>query len=87
MSKVITNTTITGWNTTLTIKTHSDSIPSQPALGKALSSLEIEIPIPRLASPENPGEGDGHDGSDDGKPHFIEDATVVSTLSRILSIF
>ncbi|KAL9068364.1 MAG: hypothetical protein Q9157_006527 [Trypethelium eluteriae] len=74
----------TGYNTTLTLKTHSGTIPTQPALGKALERFELEIPTPRLRGPKRPndGDGDGDDGDDDDdrRPHFIEDATVLSSL-------
>lgn len=67
-----------GFNTTLTLKTHNGTIPSQPSLGEALSSLEIEIPTPKLIPPKNPNHPDDDDDDDeDGKaPHFIDDATV-----------
>ncbi len=57
---------ISGFNTTLTFRTHKDSVPHQPGLGKALCKFSIEIPTPRLSTP----------GTDvNGKPHFIDDAT------------
>ncbi|KAK5009489.1 hypothetical protein LTR60_005187, partial [Cryomyces antarcticus] len=66
---------ISGWNSTITLKTHKGSIPSQPALGKALESMEIVMPTPKLSAPV-PGHGDGDGGDDkDMGPHFIEDAT------------
>jgi hypothetical protein len=65
---------ISGWNTTLTFKTHEGSIPSQPALGRALSKFEIEIPTPRLHTPNNDS-GDIGDGDDESVPHFIKEAT------------
>ncbi|KAM3074732.1 hypothetical protein ACMFMG_008152 [Clarireedia jacksonii] len=61
---------ISGFNTTLTFKTHESSIPYQPKLGKALSKFSVEMPTPRLAGPE-PGNGDK---PIDEKPHFIRDA-------------
>jgi hypothetical protein len=64
---------ISGFNTTLTFKTHENSIPHQPKVGKALSQFAIEIPTPRISTPSTGGDGDGND--DDHKPHFIEDAT------------
>lgn len=64
---------ISGFNTTLTFKTHLDSIPHQPDLGIALSKFAIEIPTPRLSTP-GVGNG-GTDGDADSKPHFIDDAT------------
>jgi hypothetical protein len=69
-----------GKNTTLVLKTHNGTIPSQPSLGVALSSLQIEIPTPKFSTPKTPDDdgGDG-DGGDDG-PHFIKDATVLLTL-------
>ena len=70
----------TGFNTTLTLKTHNGTIPNQPSLGVALSSLEIEIPTPKLTAPKNPNHlpGDDDDDDDDDKaPHFIDDATVL----------
>lgn len=70
-------TYILGFNTTLTLRTHNDSIPSQPSLGRALARFAVEMPTPSLGPP---GEDDG-DGDDDGTgkkgPHFIEDATVI----------
>jgi hypothetical protein len=56
---------ISGLNTTLTIKAHNGTIPSQPILGEALSKFEIHIPTPRLSTPD-----EGSDG-----PHFIRYAT------------
>ncbi|KAK3706732.1 hypothetical protein LTR37_012576 [Vermiconidia calcicola] len=64
---------ISGWNTTLVLKMHEESIPSQPALGKALSKFEIEMPTPSLGSP--PSDPDDGGEKKDGKPHFIKDAT------------
>ncbi|RDW60788.1 hypothetical protein BP6252_12171 [Coleophoma cylindrospora] len=66
---------VSGFNTTLTFRTHEGSIPGQPGLGLALSKFEIEIPTPRLSTPNT---GHGHDDPDedeDNRPHFIDDAT------------
>ncbi|KAI9843873.1 MAG: regulator of (H+)-ATPase in vacuolar membrane [Sclerophora amabilis] len=76
---------ISGWNTTLTLKAHEGSIPSQPALGRVLSSLAFELPTPKLKPPNHPGDGDdddddGGDEKDDG-PHFIKDATSVGVIN------
>ncbi|KAI9796799.1 MAG: hypothetical protein M1825_006508 [Sarcosagium campestre] len=60
---------ISGFNTSLTLKTHPGTIPSQPALGKALSAFEIELPTPHLKPP-------GDNGDDDGESHFIKDTTM-----------
>jgi Protein of unknown function (DUF3712) len=75
---------ISGENTTLTFKTYEGTVPSNPALGRALSGFEVTIPTPRLSGPSKPGNGDG-DKDGDNKPHFIEEATVVPTLLELLS--
>jgi len=60
---------LSGHNTTVTLKTHALSFPSQPRLGRALSKLNVTLTAPRLQLPD--GEG-GEDGS--GGAHFIRDA-------------
>jgi len=75
-----------GFNTTLTLKTHNGTIPSQPSLGQALSSFEVEIPTPRLKPPKNPNHRDDDDDDrDENAPHFIDDATVVPALIDFIS--
>ncbi len=77
---------IPGWNTTVTLKTDESTIPSQPALGRALAALEVTVPTPRLSTPGQPGGGDGDDPSDgDGAPHMIGDVTVIQALLNIHS--
>jgi len=71
----------------LVVKTYNGTIPSQPSLGTALSSLEIELPTPKLRTPKTPGDGDGDGDSDDDGPHFIKDATVLPTLLNFLHEF
>lgn len=66
---------ISGWNTTLTFKTHRGSIPSQPSLGEALSKFEIEMPFPKLSTPSNGDKEDDDDDEGNTAPHFIRDAT------------
>ena len=80
-------TRFVGFNTTLTLKTHNGTIPSQPSLGKALSLFEIEIPTPRLQPPKNPNHPDGDNGDDRdaNAPHFIDDATVVPALIDLIT--
>ncbi|EGC42124.1 conserved hypothetical protein [Histoplasma capsulatum var. duboisii H88] len=56
---------VSGFNTSIALKPHRDMIPVLPNLGLALSSLELDIPVPKLGPPE-----------DDGQPHFIKDATL-----------
>ncbi|KAJ5342010.1 hypothetical protein N7541_011134 [Penicillium brevicompactum] len=61
---------ISGFNTSVTTKTHRNTIPSLPNLGKALSVLNITVPVPQISTPGRPpNEGE------DSKPHFIQDAT------------
>ncbi|KAF9769449.1 hypothetical protein IL306_013134 [Fusarium sp. DS 682] len=55
-----------GKNTTMTAKTHHDSIPSIPLLGEALSNVNFTIPTPRVRIP-------GED--EDVKQRFITSAT------------
>ncbi|KAF4314543.1 hypothetical protein GTA08_BOTSDO01153 [Botryosphaeria dothidea] len=59
---------LSGFNTTLTLKTHKDTIPSQPALGEVLSRLKLDLPTPKLRH--------GDDGENGDKPRFIKDATM-----------
>ncbi|EEP81928.1 predicted protein [Uncinocarpus reesii 1704] len=67
---------ISGLNTSVRLSPHSGSIPSFPALGKALSMLQIEVPLPKLHLPDDGDEN----GTPDDRPHFIKEATVWSTL-------
>ncbi|KAI0479336.1 hypothetical protein GGR56DRAFT_634530 [Xylariaceae sp. FL0804] len=57
---------LSGWNTSITVKAHKDSIPGQPILCEALSRFNVTLATPRLSLP-----GD----SPDEKSHFIRDAT------------
>lgn len=63
-----------GFNTTITLRMHEGSFPSLPSLGSALSKFKVGLPTPRLGTPKNPNHPG--DGADDGKSHFIEDATM-----------
>jgi hypothetical protein len=66
---------VSGYNTTLTFRTHNETFLRQPRLGKALSKFSIEIPTPRLSIPSS-GDGDNDgDGENNRKPQFIEGAT------------
>jgi hypothetical protein len=73
---------ISGYNTTLTLKTHESTIPSQPNLGRALSPLEIVIDAPKLSKPRLPDDDDNDDDEDGDQstPRFIKDATVLRAL-------
>lgn len=57
---------ISGYNTSITVRTHRGSIPSQPLIGEALSKLNITLSAPHISLP-------GKD--EDEKTHFIRDAT------------
>ncbi|OQE36326.1 hypothetical protein PENCOP_c012G04621 [Penicillium coprophilum] len=59
-----------GSNTTITIKSHRNTIPYLPHLGEALSILNITVPVPRISIPGSPDSDD-----EDKEPHFIQDAT------------
>jgi hypothetical protein len=69
-----------GFNTTVTIQSHENSIPALPNLGRALSKLEIDVQVPRLRIP---GDDNGQPGDD--SRHFIKDATVLSALINAIS--
>ncbi|KAK1830794.1 hypothetical protein QBC39DRAFT_353315 [Podospora conica] len=57
---------LSGYNTSITIKTHRNSIPALPLLGEALSKLNITVSAPKINLPG---------GDEDEKTHFIRDAT------------
>lgn len=68
-----------GWNTTLTFQTHKGTIPTQPALGRALAALKIVVQAPRLHAPHNPDDPNSPSqpgDDDDGRPHFIREAVM-----------
>ena len=65
---------IKGFNTTVTLQAYEGTIPALPELGRALSALSLDIPVPRIRFP---GDGDQAPGD---RPHFIKDATVLSAL-------
>jgi hypothetical protein len=69
---------ISGWNTTLSLRTHAGTIPSHPALGSALSKFEIELPTPHLSAPHQPSDPSEPPGSEKNESdvHFIKDATM-----------
>lgn len=82
---------ISGRNTTLTAKLHAASIPSNPALSRALSGFNLTIPTPKLL-PDEPGPPpDDPDAPDDTPrrraPSFIDEAhfhLLSSTASFVL---
>ncbi|KAI1639368.1 hypothetical protein F4809DRAFT_595936 [Biscogniauxia mediterranea] len=57
---------ISGWNTSITVKAHSDSIPGQREISEALSQFNVSFAAPRLDLP-----GD----TPEEKSHFVRDAT------------
>lgn len=59
----------------MTIQTYGGTIPTLPKLGQAMSKLAVEIPLPKTPTSQLPG----GDDNGDGQPHFIQDATVLST--------
>lgn len=56
---------LSGYNTTVTIRTHRGTIPSQPLIGEALSRLNLTLPTPRLRLPSQ---------NEDEQARFIRDA-------------
>ncbi|CAN8103283.1 unnamed protein product [Discula destructiva] len=64
---------ISGFNTTLGVQAHRDSIPGQPVIGEALSRFNISIPTPHLTLPDDPSSDPDDPASSKG--HFIRDAT------------
>jgi hypothetical protein len=61
---------LSGYNTTVSLKTHALTFPSAPILGEALSKLNFSINTPRLHLPSpDPDTGDD-------EMHFIRDATL-----------
>ncbi|KAJ5232458.1 hypothetical protein N7468_005414 [Penicillium chermesinum] len=62
---------ISGSNTTVTIRAHEGTIPALPELGKAMSDLEIVIPLPPFSGPGSPDD----DGGDKRTP-LLQDATL-----------
>jgi hypothetical protein len=59
---------LSGFNTTIDIWAHKDSIPTAPMIGEALSKLRIGVSVPHLDLPS-----DGNDPNSSGR--FIRDAT------------
>ena len=78
---------LSGYNTTVTVRTHRGTFPALPALGNALARLNLTLPAPRLRLPgdgndndddDNDGDGDDDDdnnNNNNGQAHFIRDAT------------
>ncbi|KAL2002019.1 hypothetical protein VTN02DRAFT_805 [Thermoascus thermophilus] len=66
---------VSGLHTNVTIQTYEGTIPALPNLGRALSSLGIEIQVPRLHPPGSPGD-DGEGTGDDDATRFIQAATL-----------
>jgi hypothetical protein len=85
---------ISGFNTTISLRTHAGTFPAKPAIGRALSSFTITFPTPRLSNPQPPDDDDPKDPKDPDnppedkeKPHFIQEATMhlfTSTASFVL---
>ncbi|KAF1939741.1 hypothetical protein EJ02DRAFT_496313 [Clathrospora elynae] len=68
---------VSSFNTSLTLQAHNGSIPSVPSLGRLLSNFPITLPAPHMSTPKPPSDGDDPDQpEDDGKSHFIRDATM-----------
>ncbi|KAI1499801.1 hypothetical protein F5X99DRAFT_388622 [Biscogniauxia marginata] len=57
---------ISGWNTSITVRAHPDSIPGQPEISDGLSRFNLTFAAPKLDLPGNTPEE---------KSHFVRDAT------------
>ncbi|KAF3766009.1 hypothetical protein M406DRAFT_97430 [Cryphonectria parasitica EP155] len=67
---------LSGFNTTLSVRAHRNSIPGQPLIGEALSHFNITIPTPHLALPgDDDDDNDDPDAKPDRRTHFIREAT------------
>ena len=63
---------ISGLYTTVGVKFHEDSIPSDPVLSRVLARFNLTVPTPRLLPP---GDGSGRPQRPDGEgSNFIDDA-------------
>lgn len=65
---------ISGFNTTVNVRSYWGTIPALPKLGQAMSKLELEIPIPKVPTPDDGKDPD--EGDDEGRSRFIQDATL-----------
>lgn len=61
---------LSGFNTTLSVRAHRNSIPGQPLISEALSRFNVTVPTPRMRLPGD----DSGDSNPDRKGHFIRDA-------------
>lgn len=66
---------LSGFNTSLSVRAHRDSIPGQPLIGEALSHFNVTVPTPRLKLPGDDDNGDGGATDPGRKGHFIREAT------------
>lgn len=74
---------LSGKNTSVTVRSHRDTLPNLPDLGEALSRINFTLPTPRL---ELPGDGNKHDNT--SLPGFIRDAVfhlLTSSASFVLA--
>ncbi|PFH61433.1 hypothetical protein XA68_17419 [Ophiocordyceps unilateralis] len=74
---------LSGMKTSVELKAHGGSVPTVPALGEALSRLNITLRAPRLKLP-----GDDGDDQDKDNTGFLRDATfhlMTSTASFMLA--
>lgn len=62
---------LSGFNTSLSVRAHRDSIPGQPLIGEALAHFNLSLPTPRLHLPSD----DDKDVDPSRKGHFIRAAT------------
>lgn len=69
---------VSGFNTSITLQAHDQTIPGQPALGNLLSKFPITISTPHPSTPKEPSSGNPDEPTNppDERSHFIHDATM-----------
>lgn len=63
---------LSGKNTSVTLRSHRGSIPGMPALGEALSKINMTFAVPKL---ELPRDDDDDDEDPESRSRFIREAT------------
>lgn len=66
---------LSGFNTSISVRAHRDSIPGQPLIGEALSHFNITIPTPHLDLPGDDGDNDIPNSEPKRRGRFIREAT------------
>ena len=75
--------TTAGYNTTLSLQTHNESIPAQPSFGFALSHFPVTLPMPHFSRPKPPS--DDPDDPDEAVGLFRRQPTDLAPMAQGLS--